>query len=330
MIEILRNYIQSMFESEKKFDSTRFRLSESGFHPEWRLKKALGLFDSSKENLKGLFWTGLAYEELVAKYFGKSYKQRIRYQKEIKSPDTPGHWDIVIADIIKIGIEVKTTSLKNMQNVPLQYNIMQVQSYLHFDKEIKDAILIYIPREDPHPNLWRWYPVCRNEEIGKEIEETLLWLMALRETGEMPLNWDEKYKKYYIPPDDLQYINGNAVPAGDFSEYSALIEEYVNIKETRKNAGVEASGLADRQKELEEQIDKLFNSPLVGRKKSGTPFILFNDYEITKIEQTRESYDIKSAIICGAVSRDQVKDFKKITGSVSYRVKNFNNLEEVN
>lgn len=234
MKQQIKTIMDEMFgQYNKYFDPTEFRLSQSGYHPKFRLMVALGMIENNPIDDDGIFWVGHAYEEMLAHEIAKRFLHKTRKQLPCEYKGTIGHADIMIYGGKPTIVEIKTGSLKVVQSMPNFTSLMQNQAYVHFYnlkhlQNIANGILVYIPREAPKKNKIVENPY--NPIMGKDIQETLEMLISLKKIKACPRFFDKKYDKYYIPWQKLYEVFPEKRPATISREFRNMTREVFRLK----------------------------------------------------------------------------------------------------
>lgn len=118
--------------SEEKFDPSEIRLSEAGSCGRKQTLRALGYKPAeADERALSIFQSGDEHEDAIYHLWAARYPRRVRRQMQVVTPYGTGHIDIWASNLRHI-VESKSTTEKNRHRLPMDSHVAQVQMYLHF------------------------------------------------------------------------------------------------------------------------------------------------------------------------------------------------------
>ncbi|MGI6657795.1 MAG: hypothetical protein ACOX4N_00030 [Dethiobacteraceae bacterium] len=323
----------------KQLDKTRFnprelRLSENGSCPRKRVLRALGYSITHPMTLEDAknFEKGRAIELWVTNILEQLYPGEIIREFVVNhpygDPIGEGHVDIVWPSK-KLLVEIKAVSEERAnQGLPIQDHVDQLMGYLHFKKD-PDGKRYYTQGKIIYLIIGRYgitpveYPVFYVPEKGEALEAEMrdLWVNhVLQEIVPfVPKDAHAKGFPCYWESTDLK---GNTCPhycefhghcwtedsflddiCTELDDNKELFAEYHRVRETMKALDSENKKLRAQKGVLEARLSRLYEK--LGEKK-----LIAGDIQISRaVIKGRVSYDIKSALECGAVDMEAIKPF---------------------
>jgi len=313
-----------------------FRLSQSGYNPQYRLLKALGKFvEHHDESRQMLFYQGHTIAQAYLKQLSRTLNRRILYEVEVKTPyGDEGHIDAWIPSKRKI-VEIKTCGKTTMENAPLFKDICQVQAYMYY-WNLKESLkrpsrrnmaeigeLVYIGRNGEG---YREFPIYPNFKLQQEINEILFELHGCVEYWPIKDMWKKfDLSDYYTPPSFLRFLEDNKNwPELDDLSISYSPEAY---DERRNNTAVQwylAKKRGDKKAE-KEWTKKLMEFFEAGETELALPY---QQMLMAKKGESKRVLDFEKAAKCGAKTMEQMQRFIEVKeGSWRKSIKKINPQE---
>lgn len=248
-------------------------------------------------------------------------------------PHGEGHIDIEYPTG-KILIEVKTTSEeKAAYGLPVPAHVTQMQSYLHFHRDAVGkqydhggVLYLILRRHGIHP---AWYPVNRVPDAGSAIEALMhnLWHNhVLRGTvpfvsqaahpKAFPCSWDSKGPDGKTIAHPCEYwghcwnegdIDASLADASAISEVeqAEMLKKYASLRDEYSAGEAQQKTLKSAKNEFEEQLNDLFDLRNADK-------LIAGDIIVSRSRTAgRTTWDVPTAIQCGAVKAAALEPFKK-------------------
>jgi hypothetical protein len=312
-------YATQLQHADTPFDPREIRLSEVGGCARKQTLRILGYTATEPtETQPSIFASGHEHEERVFHLWATRYPRLVRRQIRVRTPYGTGHIDLWVAPE-RLIVEVKTTTLKMHDRLPLPAHVDQVLMYLHFWGRARDAqaeiayrlketgeILSFAVDYDPDrvATLLRTLGAI---ESAVSVEEPLpipdgYTAFAFRcawGTGRCPF-WDHCWGT------DAAVAREKDVVVVTHPALAAAAERYAALRAQRHALSVEGHDLEEDQRALEAQFAEELST-------HGATVLQAGPYRITGTPKAGAvSYRIKDALAAGAVDAAVLAPYRTV------------------
>ncbi len=307
---------------EDRLDPREFRLSEVGRCPRMRIAKVLGIpGEDPTETDAAYFERGRIVERWIVEQFREQYPRRCRTQTEVRTPTGEvGHIDLTFP-AERLIVEVKSVSV-GARDLPRPEHVRQCQAYLHFwrdaagNHKADTCELVYV----------RWgagletesYTICRDSNVGRDIEAELRELHSYRDRGTLPpipaghkpesypCRWRNRAGEVHCSHYALCWSGAAAVPPLDAPEVAEEAGRLYELTEKLRSVRHTAEDLEGAIEVLRSRLGRVLSEH--GRDALEAGGILVRRTPVAG----RDYYDIPAALKAGAVSEAALAPYRKV------------------
>lgn len=321
---------QLMVRSDSPFAAKEFRLSSSDPETCFRRQVYPFLYGHTGKpapiQVQRIMASGHVFEAWIVSLFAKRFPN-VETQRTVPLPHlrASGHIDLYFPDVKHLA-ELKYVDVSELSDLPKRAHLYQVQSYLHFDREIQSSHLLYGVRGSCEliP-----FEVKENPEIGAEIEANLVMLNKHVDAGTLPDRINRSPMEFPCTYRKTDFSGTYTVYCGFYEECwqqeatSTVIEGTATA--VTQNQPVSAAMVSDLSRLIQIErgmtaANKLLKTvkherdtlreriaPLVPPKMP----LNFQGHIIQRsVSEPTPRYDIEKAILAGVVTREALAPFQ--------------------
>lgn len=311
---------RALHRTTSAFDPTEIRLSEVGQCSRRQTLRILGYPpESPTDEQLAVFHTGHQWEERVFRLWADRYPRRVIRQIRVKTPYGTGHIDLWVAPLKKI-VEVKTTTRKMRDHLPLESHVDQLHMYQYWWGARRGATLelAYVIKETgeilsmPVP-----YDIAR----ARSLVANLIAVQGAAELTREPLPIPEEYTAFAYPCGwghgrcafwthcwgaaavEHDPKSGQVLAAPQLTDDLAT---YLRLKQRRTALAAQADTLKEEMQLYEEGFTRFLDDHHGQTLKAG-PYRLRRTVVAPSV-----TYDTKAAIEAGVVDAQALGPYRKM------------------
>ena len=330
---------------QSDFDTTEFRLSETGQCQRKRMLKALRYKPEEVSQAEAeYFERGNTLENWLVNQIVAKYPRKTRKQQKVITPwGDVGHIDIWFPnppDKPPTIIEVKSVSEKaRYYNLPYDDHVSQVQAYMHFLRNSQgvrrcnraEIIYIFFGRRFTYKTFVVPYDELKGKKIEKELQQLHQWknegyippIPEDKKPFEYPCFWttsdDEEHTcpmyRYCWGPEVVETEGVQKYEPVDDPAIKELFAQYKQVQSEYSRANKEVNRLKTQKKNLEAALKKAYDL-------RNTDSLVANNLQLKRVKISGRTYwDPEKAYKLGLINEDILNSIKSVSsqGSSYYR-----------
>lgn len=312
-------YATQLQHADTPFDPREMRLSAVGGCARQQTLRMLGYpATEPTETQLSIFASGHEHEDRVFRLWAARYPRQVRRQIRVRTPYGTGHIDLWVAPERRL-VEVKSTTLKMRDRLPLAAHVDQVLMYLHFWGRARDAQAEIAYRLKETGELLSFAVDYDPDRVA-----TLLRTLGAIESAvsvEEPLPIPDGYTAFAFPcawgtgrcpfwdhcwGADAAVAREKDVVVVTNPALASAAAQYAALREARHTLSAERDALEDDQRALEAQFAEELSAHDATALQAGP-------YRITGTPKAGAvSYRLKDALAAGAVDAAALAPYKTV------------------